>query len=102
MCKSASMASRSSFESCCQVPIQINWVLDGLTRRQFVDSHVFWAPKVCLIDRAAVLALEAKAVLVRLNVISVQVTQHRGGSRPKEGTNLRRLTMKAARPNDFG
>src|SRR6218665_2081703 len=35
-------------------------------------------------------------VLVRLNVISVQMTQHRGGSRPKEGTNLRRLTMKAA------
>src|SRR6218665_771228 len=26
----------------------------------------------------------------------------RGGSRPKEGTNLIRLTMKAARPNDFG
>src|SRR6218665_1519799 len=101
MRKSASMASRTSFESCCRVPIQINWVLYGLTCRQFVDSQVFWAPKVCLTDRAAVIdGVESKAALVRLNVMSVQVIQHRGGS--KEGTNLRRLTMKAARPNDFG
>src|SRR6218665_830682 len=29
--KSAAMADRSSFASCCRVPDQINWVFDGLS-----------------------------------------------------------------------
>src|SRR6218665_897302 len=38
--KSAAMAERSSFASCCRVPNQINWVFDGLSLKRLVDIQV--------------------------------------------------------------
>ena len=54
MGKSAAMADRSSFASCCRVPNQINWVFDGL-----VDIQVSKTSKVLLIAKTAEVALEA-------------------------------------------
>src|SRR6218665_1266989 len=46
--KSAAMADRSSFASCCRVPNQINWVFDGLSLKRLVDIQVSKTSKVLL------------------------------------------------------
>src|SRR5688572_2975281 len=51
------MVERSSFASCCRVPSQINWVLDGLRRRRFDDIQASRAPKAKLIARTASVAI---------------------------------------------
>src|SRR6218665_1436148 len=40
--KSAAMADRSSFASCCRVPDQINWVFDGLSLERLVDIQAMF------------------------------------------------------------
>src|SRR6218665_4030796 len=57
--KSAAMAERSSFASCCRVPNQINWVFDGLSLKRLVDIQVSKTSKVLLIAKTAEVALEA-------------------------------------------
>src|SRR6218665_2340519 len=56
--KSAAMADRSSFASCCRVPNQINLVFDGLNLKRLVDIQVSKTSKVLLIAKTAEVALE--------------------------------------------
>src|SRR6218665_3868728 len=49
--KSAAMADRSSFASCCRVPNQLNWVFDGLSLKRLVDIQVSKTSKVLLIAK---------------------------------------------------
>src|SRR6218665_1129445 len=77
--KSAAMAERSSFASCCRVPNQINWVFDGLSLKRLVDIQVSKTSKVLLIAKTAEVALEEDSV-GRPGCHRHTVTQHKSGS----------------------